>query len=82
LERLIEEAKQCKVRESVIEEALKTIESYKYAKYVEEQIIKAVAEKNWPTAKELYLKATTQHIKIDQKVLNDCKNQLTKQKVL
>lgn len=78
----MEEARSCKVRDSVIEDSLKTLENYKYAKYIEDQITKSLAEKNWPAAKELYLKATAQQLKIEQKILNDCKNQLTKQKIL
>ena len=79
---MIEEAKKFKVKASVIEEGLKTIEKCNYSKSVEEQMTKALADKNWAVAKEFYTKAISQQLKIDAKVLNDCKNQLTKQKVM
>jgi hypothetical protein len=80
--KLIEEAKKFKVKAEVIEEALKTVDKCNYAKSVEEQITKSLAEKNWAVAKDLYLKAISQELKIEGKILTDCKNQLMKQKML
>ena len=78
---LIEEAKKFKVNPSVVEEAVKTVEKCGYSKSVEDQITKSLGDKNWTMAKELYLKAVNQQLKVDVKILNDCKNQLTKQKI-
>jgi hypothetical protein len=79
---LIEEAKKYQVKPAVIEEGLKMAEKCTYSKIVEEQLVKAVSEKNWAAAKELYLKVTNQQVKVDPKIVNDCKNQLIKQKML
>lgn len=79
---MIEEAKKFKVKESVVEQGLKTMEKCKYSKEVEEQITKTLTEKNFAAAKELYLKAINQELKVDVKILNDCKNQLMKAKML
>eukprot|EP01022_Parablepharisma_sp_SALTPOND_P002364 TRINITY_DN1096_c0_g1_i1.p1 TRINITY_DN1096_c0_g1~~TRINITY_DN1096_c0_g1_i1.p1 ORF type:complete len:1297 (+),score=217.97 TRINITY_DN1096_c0_g1_i1:10066-13956(+) len=82
LNKLIEEAKKYKVKEEVIEEGIKMAEKCNYSKSIEDQLVKALADKNWAVAKELYTKATTQQLKMDPKMLNDCKNQLAKQKML
>jgi len=82
LTNLIEEAKKYKVKESVIEQGIKTLEKCNYSKSIEDQITKALTDKNLNGAKDLYLKAVNQDLKIDPKILNDCKNQLLKAKLI
>jgi len=79
---LIEEAKKYNVRESTIEEGTKMLEKVTYSKSIEDQIQKALADKKLELARDLYNKAIGQALKIDQKLLGDCKNQLSKAKLI
>ena len=66
----------------MIEDGIKMAEKCLFSKTIEEQLTKSLADKNWVLAKELYTKINSQQLKVDQKLLGDCKNQLSKQKML
>ena len=58
------------------------LEKLKYSKGFEDNLAKAVQEKNWEEAKRIYLQVIEEKLPIDPKIMADCKNNLVKQKMM
>lgn len=80
LEQALNDAKSALVRQVVLEGAEKKLEVLKYSKGIEEQLQAASGEKNAERMRELIAQIENENLIIEPKILNDCKNALSKMK--